>query len=70
MSETKIGEFVTVARDGGVAVVTFDRGDGRNALSRQAILELTETARSFSDDLETQAVILDGPRARSRRGLT
>ncbi|HSM95310.1 MAG TPA: enoyl-CoA hydratase/isomerase family protein [Rhizomicrobium sp.] len=58
MSGTKIGEFVTIARDHGVAVVTFDRGDGRNALSRQAILELTETARSFADDLETQAVIL------------
>jgi len=58
MSETKIGEFVTIAHDNGVAVVTFDRGDGRNALSRQAILELTETARSFTDDLETQAVIL------------
>ena len=58
MSETRIGEFVTVARDNGVAVVTFDRGDGRNALSRQAILELTETAKSFADDLETQAVIL------------
>ena len=26
MSETKIGEFVTVTRDSGVAVVTFDRG--------------------------------------------
>ena len=58
MSETKIGDFVTVARDNGVAVVTFDRGDGRNALSRQAILELTQTAHSFRDDLETQAVIL------------
>ena len=60
MSETKIGEFVTIARDGGVAVVTFDRGDGRNALSRQAILELTQVTRSFADDLETQAVILTG----------
>jgi enoyl-CoA hydratase/carnithine racemase len=58
MSETKIGDFVTIARDSGVAVVTFDRGDGRNALSRQAILELTQTAHSFRDDLETQAVIL------------
>jgi enoyl-CoA hydratase/carnithine racemase len=58
MSETRIGEFVRVARDGAVATVTIDRGDGRNALSRQLILELTETANSFADDLETHAVIL------------
>jgi enoyl-CoA hydratase len=60
MSETKIGGFVTVTRDGGIAEVMFDRGDGRNALSRQAILELTQAARSFADDLETHAVILTG----------
>lgn len=60
MSETKIGEFITVTRKDGVAEVTFDRGDGRNALSRQAILELTEAAKSFADDLETHAVILAG----------
>lgn len=58
MSETKIGDFITVVREAGIATVTVDRGDGRNALSRQLILDLTETARSFADDLETQAVIL------------
>ncbi|HLJ52297.1 MAG TPA: enoyl-CoA hydratase/isomerase family protein [Rhizomicrobium sp.] len=60
MSEVKIGEFVAVVRDGAVATVTMDRGDGRNALSRQLILELTEAAKGFADDLETQAVILTG----------
>jgi enoyl-CoA hydratase len=60
MSTTKIGEFVTVARDGAVATVTMDRGDGRNALSRQLMGELTETAKSFADDLKTQVVILTG----------
>jgi enoyl-CoA hydratase len=60
MAETKIGEYVTVAREGAVATVTFDRGDGRNALSKQLILELTETAKSLADDLQTQAVILTG----------
>lgn len=60
MSEIKIGEFITIARDGAVATVTMDRGDGRNAMSRQLILELTEAARSFSDDLITQAVIVTG----------
>ncbi|HWD48673.1 MAG TPA: enoyl-CoA hydratase/isomerase family protein [Rhizomicrobium sp.] len=60
MSTERIGEFVSITRDSGVATVTFDRGDGRNALSRQAILELTQAARSFADDLETHAVVLTG----------
>jgi enoyl-CoA hydratase len=60
MSETRIGEFITVLREGAVAIVTIDRGDGRNAMSRQLILELTETAQSFANDLETHAVILAG----------
>jgi enoyl-CoA hydratase/carnithine racemase len=60
MTETKVGEFVTVMREGAIATVTMDRGDGRNALSRQLILELTETAKSFADDIETHVVILVG----------
>src|ERR1700712_6022512 len=60
MTTTKIGDFVSVTRDGAVATVTMDRGDGRNALSRQLILEMTAAARSFPDDLETQAVIVTG----------
>jgi enoyl-CoA hydratase len=60
MSETRIGDFVTILRDGPIATVTMDRGDGRNALSRQLILELTAAAKSFADDLATQAVILVG----------
>lgn len=60
MSTTKIGEFVTIERDGPIAIVTMDRGDGRNALSRQLILEMTDAARSFADDLESQAVIVTG----------
>ncbi len=58
MSQTRIGNFITVVRDGAIATVTVDRGDGRNALSRELILDLTAAARSFADDLETQAVIL------------
>jgi enoyl-CoA hydratase len=60
MAETRIGDLVSIVRDGAIAVVTMDRGDGRNALSRQLILEMTEAARSFADDLETQAVIIAG----------
>ena len=43
-------KLVTVVRDGAIATVTINRGDGRNALSRQVILELTEAARGFTDD--------------------
>jgi len=53
-------EFVRIDRQGAVATVTMDRGDGRNALSKQLILELTAAAHSFKDDLRTQAVILVG----------
>jgi enoyl-CoA hydratase len=60
VTTAKIGDFITIERDGAIATVTMDRGDGRNALSRQLILEMTETARSFADDLETQAIIIRG----------
>ncbi len=52
--------YVTVQRDGPVAVVTFDRKRNLNAFDNQLILELTEVARSFHDDLETRAVVLTG----------
>jgi enoyl-CoA hydratase/carnithine racemase len=60
MTTTKIGEFVTIARSGAVATVTMDRGDGRNPLSRRLMLEMTEAARTFADDLTTQIVIVTG----------
>ena len=53
-------QYVEVSRQGRVAVVSFDRGDRLNALSRRLMLELTEAARSFEDDLETTAVVLHG----------
>lgn len=54
-------EFVTVVREGRVATVTFDRGNRLNSLSLQAIEELTEVALSFTDDLETSAIVLRTP---------
>lgn len=60
MDESRIGEFITVTKADGVATVTIDRGDGRNALSRQLILDLTTAARSFAGDLATQAIVLTG----------
>jgi len=53
-------ENVTVTSDGPVATVTFDRGGRLNAFDQTTILELTDVARRFQDDLETQAVVLTG----------
>src|SRR6202046_1131606 len=46
--------------EGRVAVVRFDRGDGINALSPEALRQLTDAARSFEDDSETSVVVLKG----------
>ena len=53
-------KHVSIEREGRVAVVRFDRGDGKNALSFGALRELTEAARSFEDDAETSAIVLTG----------
>lgn len=54
------GEFTTIAREGRVALVSFDRGDGLNALSIAAMKELTAVADSFEDDLDISAIVLTG----------
>ena len=57
-------DFVTIEKglgpEGRVAVVRFDRGDGINALSPEALRQLTEAARSFEDDGDTSVVVLTG----------
>jgi enoyl-CoA hydratase/carnithine racemase len=56
--------FVTIEKglgpEGRIAVVRFDRGDGINALSPEAIRQLTNAARSFEDDGDTTVVVLTG----------
>src|SRR3954453_4911234 len=57
-------DFVNIEKgqgpEGRVAVVHFDRGDGINALSPEALRQLTAAARSFEDDSETSVVVLTG----------
>ena len=57
-------EFLRVEKglgpDGRIAVVGFDRGDGINALSPEAMRQLTEVARSFEEDVESSVVVLTG----------
>jgi len=59
-----LAQFVTIEKglgpEGRIAVVRFDRGDGINALSPEALRQLTDAARSFEDDGETSAVVLTG----------
>ena len=64
-----MSEFVTIEKglgpDGRIAVVRFDRGDGINALSPEAMRQLTDAARSFEDDGDTSVVVLTGAPRRS-----
>jgi enoyl-CoA hydratase len=51
---------VTVEKQGSVALVRFDRKGNLNAFNQELIADLTDVARSFQDDLETNAVVLTG----------
>ena len=51
---------VTLERQGTVATVRFDRRGSLNAFNQDTILELTDVARRFQEDLETRAVVLTG----------
>ena len=81
-----MANFVTIEKglgpEGRIAVVRFDRGDGINALSPEAMRQLTQAARSFEDDGDTSVVVLAGsakafsagfdlkdPEGRSRRSM-
>ena len=81
-----MANFVTIEKglgpEGRIAVVRFDRGDGINALSPEALRQLTDAARSFEDDGDTSVVVLTGsakafsagfdlkdPEGRSRRTM-
>ena len=54
-------DYVSVRRQGRVAIVTFDRGNPLNALSLQAIEELTDVARNLESDLEVSAIVVTTP---------
>jgi enoyl-CoA hydratase len=59
-----VSEYLTVEKglgpEGRIAVVRFDRGDGINGMSPEAIRQLTGVARSFEDDGGTSVVVLTG----------
>jgi len=53
-------KYVTVEKKNRIAIVRFDRNHDLNPLSVDLMLELTDVARSFDADIETNAVILTG----------
>ena len=59
-----MSDFVKIEKglgpDGRISLVRFDRGNGINALSPEAIRQLTHAARSFEEDADTSVVILAG----------
>lgn len=52
--------FIKIETEGRIAIVRFDRGDTANALSVEALRQLTETARRFHACPEISAVVLTG----------
>lgn len=55
-------DYVSIERDGPVAIVRFDRKRNLNAFNGKLIVELTEVARSLQDALDVRAVVLTGSR--------
>jgi enoyl-CoA hydratase len=53
-------DYVTIEKRHGVAIVRFDRKANLNAFNEKLVVELTHTAHSFFDNLETHVVILTG----------
>lgn len=63
MSTQAIGEFVSIKREGRLAVVAFDRGDALNALSVQLMTKLKTAADELASDTGCSAIVLRGGKA-------
>ena len=50
-------QHISIARDGHIASVTFNRPDKANALNFEHLTEIEHAALSFRDDAETRAVM-------------
>src|SRR5690606_39249974 len=58
--EDTMTQAISIKREGSIATVIIDRGQKRNALSQDMVLELTRIAQEFHDDTDTQCVVLTG----------
>jgi enoyl-CoA hydratase len=61
--------MISIRKNGAVAIVTYDRGERRNALSMEAMQKLTQVALDFQGDLSTTAVVLTGTRQEFSSGV-
>ncbi|MEO1324000.1 MAG: enoyl-CoA hydratase/isomerase family protein [Pseudomonadota bacterium] len=52
------GESVELTREGTIATVTLDRGDGRNALSQKVMASLIDAAVFLASDTDCNVVVL------------
>jgi len=53
-------QTVTIVREGGIAIVTYDRRGRANAMSFEIMDELANAALSFTDDNDLKCVVLTG----------
>ena len=54
------GDAIELSRDGPIATVTLNRGDGRNALSLKTMQALIDVAAALRGDTTVNVVILTG----------
>lgn len=59
-ASTNIGDFVRITRNGKIATVVFDRGHRTNALSSQAMRELTQAANILDTEPAISTIVLTG----------
>lgn len=58
--QLNMNAMITIKEFGPVALITYDRGEKRNALSLQAMQDLTKTAEQLRDRTDISVVILAG----------
>jgi enoyl-CoA hydratase len=61
--------MIKINRHGPIAIVSFDRGEKRNAFNQSLIAQLTDAAKQFHADLEVQAIVLTGTTANFSAGM-
>jgi enoyl-CoA hydratase/carnithine racemase len=53
-------QYLEISRRGSVAVVALDRPERLNALNRDLMLEITQAASAFQEDVDTRVVVFTG----------
>lgn len=61
--------MISIRKTGPVAIVTYDRGERRNAFSLEAMQKLTQVALDFQGDTSVTAVVLTGSKQEFSAGV-